>query len=206
MNRDAFQVVLDELKKEREYAHDHAHAHFEMGTWLEFTDDNVAEQEDPPTMCQTAACLAGTAVLKLKPFEEVFERVLVDTFSWKGDTYVHSQRYQWAVKPIDFSVEGQKLLGIDEYTSHHLFYADAWPQDEMLEDMDTIDKAIWILEEMLAGRLTLDDNGWKHPDFVPETVDYTCTVTLTFNATDEDDALVQMRDALYRGDYTIDVE
>lgn len=151
--------LLKERRIERTKGHDHTH--FNMEVWVGFISDNVplnsVIKEEPPTMCGSAACLSGAAVILDRGYENVVTHGLVDTFD--DDTSRFVQRPGWKVKNIDFDKEGARLFGIPQEGSNLLFAKHRWP-DRFVFNGDgsqrsDIDAAINILRSIKRGDLIM---------------------------------------------------
>lgn len=150
MDRTNTLKVLGRLRREKmqNILRPEHHDHFNMGDWAYLVNEfgqHIDEifGAEPPTICNTAACIAGTAVLTLDP-----EGVFVPVQMTSTGTY-------WQIAgSYDWSEKGAELLGLSDYEADALFVTGKWPY--AATKIDELDGAIWLLSEMLAGRLTLE--------------------------------------------------
>lgn len=164
MNRENMQLVLDELREEK--TRNEGHAHFDMSDWIHLVDEDAAKAVEQPTFCKTAACLAGTAALKLMDPKDIFERVQIVVYD-KSYENVIGQEWQWQINDsLNFWEIGADLLGLSGQQADSLFYVDRWPWwDDFTEIDSSLDQAIWLLENLLNGNIELQDNGsWWRPE------------------------------------------
>jgi hypothetical protein len=161
-NTENIDKTIEALRQEmalRDAEEEHGHGHFTMGDWAHFVDGSLLTQKERPTLCKTAACIAGTAVIVLEPDL---------AFEWEPDTDYDSGGYWLLNDDIDWSQRGQDLLGLDYDTAAGLFFMDSWPHQLLAEqsyDYDPLTGAIYLLTEIRDGRLTMGPGGfWEHPD------------------------------------------
>jgi hypothetical protein len=150
MNREVTLKVLGHLRREHmhQMLHPNDHNHFDMDNWAYLVVDGEVdvvkgEPDEPPTLCGLAACLAGTAVLLTRPLEEMFR---------------YNERWSsWSLVDVDWENDGAEALGLDRDTAGLLFIQNRWPLMAYVNSDRTVTQAaIWLLEELLVGRLKVD--------------------------------------------------
>lgn len=157
-NTDNINIVIESLRAEQVYRLTHEHSHFTMHDWVRLVDDARTKKERP-TLCKTAACIAGTAVMVLEPSA---------AFQWNEAPWSTTGGYWSMTDEIDWNEKGAELLGLDQDLASNLFYRESWPSDLLVTHGswgDDLSAAIFLLEEIRDGRLEMDEHrSWIHPD------------------------------------------
>lgn len=159
-NTDNINTVIEALRQEQEYRATHDHSHFTMSDWAHLVGQSFVAEKERPTLCKTAACIAGTAVLVLEPDA---------AFQWHEDPTLPSGGW-WVVNDdLEWGDRAEHLLDIDGNVGSSLFFRDQWPQELLIDhghEYDDLAGAIFLLEEIRDGRLTMEGDDWAHPDLV----------------------------------------
>lgn len=171
--------VLVALRDEMTKRDKHPHLHFAMEDWVHVPDQVVDDdlgpysfklpkRTGPPTLCKTAACIAGTAAVLLAP-EKIFKWVE------REHHYGHIVPGHWRVTGPDDGWDelGAELLGLPDHDmAMALFRRSEWPHyllDEhgLNSTTDELACAIWLLQEIREERLGWDESegAWTYGDF-----------------------------------------
>jgi hypothetical protein len=186
------QGVIDHLKEEleiQERFQGHTR-HFSMGTWASnlLDSDKLHDPTVNPNLCNTAACLAGTASLlwKLSQGEDIFTWVEPG-----NDEYVTLKGYWQLMDEDDMYNLGRDILGFNDTEADAFFYSNwphTWLREQGIEHHTKtyeLEGAIKLLELKRDGRLRITEDGEQ--DWVIDEVNVTAEPDIDMDEDDHED-------------------